>query len=770
MPSLPALDGDTLPLPAPAPAALPAVTAVTLQPEAMPGAVELPVLRERPVTPWAAGPPPAAAPPVEMPLAVAGAVAITEHGAADFPAGFRLEEWVAPLAGAAVTGLPKIAGLSGAARLSIGPTVALQLPAAPAAGGAPESLPVGWTAREPAARSLGGTLTPVEFVAAPAPAAAPPVEMPLAVAGAVAITEHGAADFPAGFRLEEWVAPLVAEPVQARVAPLAGAGMTRPAFQFFPATPASQSGSFASRLTASLDFAPGPVWLPPAPPVLGNRALGWAPPASVRLPPAAPASAAEQAPPAHAGAATMGLPKIAGLPAAARLSAWPAVALQLPAARETMGAPRSLPVEWPVREPAARSLGGTLTLVEFVAAPAAAVAAPPLAGPAVLACPRPADGGAAVRWSGQAGFEPALECQRPALAAAGFLLPRPGIIAPPLAAMADDPLTTRSAAGYSSPLPMRYLALGTPVLRGGLALPWLSHLAPRLAGWDAGAAAVARSEPEWEPEVRVPGAALMPVAHCFVLPPRVPRWTVFVTVWKSVPALVRRSVLVITLIAVLGLLLENQSGDVVAEYLSRRAAIELSEDFRSGFGDWTGEREWAKTWSHDPAGYARIGQLALLGGSRKLSDYRLEFLGQITTRSLGWVCRAADFENYYAMKLSILKPGPLPEVALARYAVIAGQEERPVQTPIRKVMHNNTPYRVQVEVEGDGMTISIDGEVVDYWRDERLKSGGIGFFSDKDAQAQVYWVRLSHQVDFLGKLCAYLAPQKTQNRNGDLNR
>ncbi len=51
----------------------------------------------------------------------------------------------------------------------------------------------------------------------------------------------------------------------------------------------------------------------------------------------------------------------------------------------------------------------------------------------------------------------------------------------------------------------------------------------------------------------------------------------------------------------------------------------------------------------------------------------MQFLGMIDKKALSWVVRAADFDNYYVVKLVVLKPGPLPTIGVTRYAVVNGK-------------------------------------------------------------------------------------------------
>jgi hypothetical protein len=66
--------------------------------------------------------------------------------------------------------------------------------------------------------------------------------------------------------------------------------------------------------------------------------------------------------------------------------------------------------------------------------------------------------------------------------------------------------------------------------------------------------------------------------------------------------------------------------------------------------------------------------------------------------------------------------------------------------------------RFRVETRGGDFTILVEGEVVDSFSDNSLKTGGIGFFCGRGEKARLRWVEVSHQYDTLGKVCAYFAP------------
>ena len=102
---------------------------------------------------------------------------------------------------------------------------------------------------------------------------------------------------------------------------------------------------------------------------------------------------------------------------------------------------------------------------------------------------------------------------------------------------------------------------------------------------------------------------------------------------------------------------------------------------------------------------------------------------------------------------------------IVRYAVVDGRPGPKTQLPLPMVVRNDMMYRVRVSVQDDTFITSVQDQVVDVWSDSRLKSGGVGFFSDKGDFARLRWVEVSHQYDMLGRLCAYLAPYDLNTRS-----
>jgi hypothetical protein len=196
------------------------------------------------------------------------------------------------------------------------------------------------------------------------------------------------------------------------------------------------------------------------------------------------------------------------------------------------------------------------------------------------------------------------------------------------------------------------------------------------------------------------------------------------------------------------------AGDGASRLVQARAAIVVEADFSQRPEGWFGPRDWSRAWDHERSA-VRVGQLALYRPSVGLEDYDFEFLGQLD-RSMAWVFRASDLRNYYMARLiSGEEPG---ELLLERSAVVAGDESHRVQVPVRDRFNVSRPIRITVEVKGSDFRTSIDGRVVDFFHDDLLPAGGVGFAGQPDDRPRIYWMRVRHHDDLLGKVCAWLAP------------
>jgi len=152
---------------------------------------------------------------------------------------------------------------------------------------------------------------------------------------------------------------------------------------------------------------------------------------------------------------------------------------------------------------------------------------------------------------------------------------------------------------------------------------------------------------------------------------------------------------------------------------------------------------WVEGWSGDPNGAHFGRQITIYRPSLKLSDYRIEFKGEIEHKSLGWVFRATDPQNYYAMKLAITTPGLEPKISLVKSVVSEGKETQAGKTPINLNVRLDTQYSVRVDVQGSKFTTYLQGQQVDTWTDDQLKVGGAGFLNEREERGRIKSVSVS---------------------------
>jgi len=198
--------------------------------------------------------------------------------------------------------------------------------------------------------------------------------------------------------------------------------------------------------------------------------------------------------------------------------------------------------------------------------------------------------------------------------------------------------------------------------------------------------------------------------------------------------------------------------EALSQRVSRRAQVDLFDDFSHGLGAWQSGGNVASGWSYDKYGFDNPGTLSLFDPTLHLTDYDLDALVQIEAKGLRLAFRAASTSTYQAAKLVTEGSSPLPSLAVERYAIIAGRPSRPVLTRYPKRFQSDTLFRVHLKVRGEAFSLYVQGNLMDYWSDPRLAVGGVGLFCSKGERARVYWIRVSHNTDLWGRVCSYLAP------------
>ncbi|MGP0075817.1 MAG: hypothetical protein ACLPWF_28205 [Bryobacteraceae bacterium] len=196
---------------------------------------------------------------------------------------------------------------------------------------------------------------------------------------------------------------------------------------------------------------------------------------------------------------------------------------------------------------------------------------------------------------------------------------------------------------------------------------------------------------------------------------------------------------------------------VLRQRVSDRAQVDLFDDFSTGLDAWETRDNHPSTWSYDKNGFVSLGDLSLYAPSLRLTDYDLDALVQIEAKGLGLAFRAGSSRNYQVAKLLVDGSGPMPSLAIERYAVISGRASRPVRTRYPQHFQADALYRVHLEVRGDSFALYIQGNLLDYWTDSRLKVGGVGLFCSPGERGRVAWIRVSHNTDSVGRMCSLLA-------------
>jgi hypothetical protein len=209
---------------------------------------------------------------------------------------------------------------------------------------------------------------------------------------------------------------------------------------------------------------------------------------------------------------------------------------------------------------------------------------------------------------------------------------------------------------------------------------------------------------------------------------------------------------------------ETQQGAVgqlvgmIIDRMPKTAAggLVIEDRFQSGLRNWLpAPGTGASGWRLDN-GLMRPGGLRIWDESRNLGDYSFQFEGRVESKSIGWVVRAPNHNNYYAAKLAIPDRGGVSRPEIIRFSVIQGQESRRQHFPIPLQIDKDEFYSYEVRAVGDRILTIIGGRVVDQWRDARFRTGGVGFFSERGDKSSVRWAKLQEGESIADKLRSYL--------------
>jgi hypothetical protein len=197
-------------------------------------------------------------------------------------------------------------------------------------------------------------------------------------------------------------------------------------------------------------------------------------------------------------------------------------------------------------------------------------------------------------------------------------------------------------------------------------------------------------------------------------------------------------------------------GQVIGNLIQSKTSGTLRDDFHTGLSSWEGIKSSNSDWSLG-AGEVRPASLQVWKPSTSLSNYELEFMGQIDHKSMDWAFRAADLHNYYATKLVMTRPGPLPNAGLVRFVVLDGRERERVELPLPLTLERGVDYKVRVSIRGNRFLTSVNGQIISSWMDSRISRGGVGFFSEDGESSVLKWVSVSERDSFLARVASHFS-------------
>jgi len=128
--------------------------------------------------------------------------------------------------------------------------------------------------------------------------------------------------------------------------------------------------------------------------------------------------------------------------------------------------------------------------------------------------------------------------------------------------------------------------------------------------------------------------------------------------------------------------------------------------------------------------------MTLHKASMELTDYRVEFVGTVDHRALGWAVRVQDPGNYYAAKLRKNAVGTA-RLSLIRWRVTNGEAGPETVLPLEMRLPSNEQYTVKVDVRGDQIVTTLQGKVIDRWTDSSLTKGGFAYLNQNNERGKI---------------------------------
>ena len=192
--------------------------------------------------------------------------------------------------------------------------------------------------------------------------------------------------------------------------------------------------------------------------------------------------------------------------------------------------------------------------------------------------------------------------------------------------------------------------------------------------------------------------------------------------------------------------------NTVSRPIEERAAFFIADDFQSEVEQWLSRGSGSL--SKDSTGRVASGNMFLRQDTLQFASYRMDFEAKIERGAVGWIVRASDFDNYYGFKLIESARRNQPVFHLERFTQAAGAAlggVNPVRAELPADIARSGGYnRISVRVRGDHITTLVNGFGVDYWRDKRFDSGGVGLFADAGESALINRLTVAGNDDSWG--------------------
>jgi hypothetical protein len=195
----------------------------------------------------------------------------------------------------------------------------------------------------------------------------------------------------------------------------------------------------------------------------------------------------------------------------------------------------------------------------------------------------------------------------------------------------------------------------------------------------------------------------------------------------------------------------NKFVDWVEKRLPGEQPLRIQWSVRSGLNEWT-DSFGGRSWQNAGTGL-NPGSLRLWRPTLDRRNYDLSFTGVIQKKAINFAYRA-NGDNYYATKLKLNRSGQVSGASIARLVFSGGKLIDEIELPLPVLLKTGHPYQIHVSATENMFATYLDGHLIDEWHDDRLKRGGVGFFSDNGEDAKVSDIAFRERKGLLSRFFA----------------